>query len=244
MDTVFKIEPQSNELTIRSGQASTIKDPVPINISGQITAPKIFYLARKDDQGGALPGQEVIFSPGTCHLIVNRKERQITLIQGDQSFFKNVVTGTLRTSKEFEALWINQDKSRSPKELAKVLRRYQYLFPNKEEGMKIVSDLMSFNGTVKAQVENTRDDRGNRKNSVTVSVESNIPIQFDMTLPIFEGMGKARLRIEILLEAQGQSVDCFLQSLEAFELVESETDRIIDEEVKPFNEAGIPVIEV
>ncbi|MDV7394403.1 hypothetical protein RZS08_23675, partial [Arthrospira platensis SPKY1] len=150
------------------------------------------------------------------------------------------MTGELRMAKEFDALWINQDKSRSPKDLAKILRRYQYLFSNKEEGMKIISDLMSFTGTVKAQVESTRDDRGNRKNSVTVSVESNIPIQFNMTLPIFEGIEKGRLRIEILLEAQGQSVDCFLQSLEAFELIEAGTNHIIDEEVEPFNEAGIP----
>lgn len=247
----FKVQviPTGSEIFIRTGDAPKIEPPTPINISGHITAPRVFFEARKGqtrpvaltDLRTSLPEFPIL----ACHVIVDRNNRTITFVQEDRSYWKNTITGTLGFSKIFKEFDINGTTPRRPQELAKLLKRYLFLFSDRETAMKLISDLMNFKGSIKADVEDSKDTRGNRKNSVTVAVETNVPVSFLLQLSVFDGRPKAAFPVEIVIEAQNnQAVDCYLQSTNIYEFIEEETTSILEEEIKPFQDAGFAVIEV
>lgn len=242
----LKIEPKNGEVIIRTGSAPEINPPVAIKIDGQISAPRIFYESRKDHQDARVSTilDGPAFSPGNTHVIVNRDKTTITLYQGDQNYHQNEVSGQLLVSKEFKDLGINGQNGRRTQELAKLLRKYSYLFTDREAGMKLISDLMNFKGSVNANVQDTKDTRGNRKNAIEVSVTSNIPVNFEISIPLFYGHPAIRIWVEIVLEPNGANLDCFLQSDYVYEYFEKAADEIIDAEIKPFSDAGFAVIEV
>ena len=228
-------ESGSSEIIMRTGDALKVYDPIPLRIQGQITAPREFYDTRKI-QGG-------YFNAHNTHITVNRDKGEIVLKHNESDNFFNQITGTLSPSTEYETLGINKDAPKSPQELATLLKRNRFLFADKQEGMKIISDLMAFKGSVKSDVEAVRDDRGNRKNSVQVAVESNVPLSFMLTLPLFKGGEKQRLKVDILLEAKGHIVDCYLESIEAIEAMQERRSEVIDEQLSAFKTDGITVIE-
>jgi hypothetical protein len=232
-DPTIKIDASGNgEITFRTGKAPDIQPPVPIIFKGQIQAPRVFYEARKEE-----------FSPTNSHVVVSLEEKTICLKQNDRSAFANEITGELEFSPEYKALGINSDVSRSPQALAKVLKRYRFLFTDSHEGFKVIADLMAFKGSMKADVEASKDERGNKRNSVSVSVESNIPIEFNMRLPLFAGQPFITVTISILLESEGQSINCFLESLGALERINTEALEIITKEIQPFIDAGLPILD-
>lgn len=246
-----QVMPTGSEIFIRTGDAPRIEPPTPISISGQITAPRLFFEARKGETRlafghGQLPSEPTpLFTIGDCHVIVDRNNRTITFIHDDRSYWKNTITGTLNFSKVFKQFDVNGTAPRRPQELAKLLKQYLFLFSDRETAMKLISDLMNFKGSIKADVEDSKDNRGNRKNSVTIAVESNIPISFLLQLPVFDGRPKVAFHVEIVIEAQNnQAVDCYLQSTDVYEFIEEETTSILKEEIKPFQDAGFAVIDV
>lgn len=250
-DVKVHVYPTSTEVVIRSGEAPKIEPPTPINISGQITAPRLFFEARKGEtylrfDGGPLPAEPTpMFAVRDCHVIVDRNNRTIKFVQEDRSYWKNTITGTLHFSKVFREFDVNGTTPRRPQELAKLLKRYLFLFSDRENAMKLISDLMNFKGSIKADVEDSKDNRGNRKNSVAVAVETNIPVSFVLQLPVFDGRPKIAFAVEIVIEAQNnQAVDCYLQSTDVYAFIEDETDTIIEDETKPFRDAGFAVIDV
>jgi hypothetical protein len=235
--TVFQVLPQDGTITIRTGDAPKIFPPENIEIAGTITAPRIFYEARK---GHITPD----FTPGNTHVIVIRKNKSITLTYNDTSHFRHIINGRLAYSEEYRKLAINELTSYSPMELAKLLKRNRRLFADQAEGMRVISDLMNFQGSVKADIEKQEDGRGNKRNRVAVSVESNIPIEFSLKIPMFVGEPAQFFNVEIALEAQGQSVVCFLESPRFLDLTEMESERILEQELEVFRAAGLAVIDL
>lgn len=236
---LFQVQPGENgEIIIRTGDAPEIAPPVKIQISGEITAPRVYYEAKK---GNITPD----FKPGITHVIVSRDKAQIILIHNDKDYYQDQISGALVFSSECQALGINSTNSpKTPLELAKLLKRNRHLFADAEQGMRIISDLMDFQGTVKAEIKEAKDNRGNRKNSLAVSVETNIPVEFGLKIPMFKGQAAQYFGVEILLEANGNSILCFLESARFMEMVDREIDNIIDQEIAVFKDDGLAVIEV
>lgn len=251
-DVKVHLYPTSAEIVVRSGDAPKIEAPTPINISGQITAPRVFFEARRGQarpvfltplQSKPEPSPE--FPILDCHVVVDRNNRTIKFVQNDRDHFKNTITGTLKFAKVFRDFDVNGTTPRRPQELAKLLKRYLFLFSDRPAAMQLISDLMNFKGSIKADVEDSKDTRGNKKNSVSIAVETNVPVSFLLQLPVFEGRPKVAFAVEIVIEAQSnQAVDCYLQSTDVYEFIEEETATILEEEITPFKEAGFAVIEV
>lgn len=253
-DVKLHFSPTGSELVIRTGDAPKIEAPTPINITGQITAPRVFFEARKGETR-RFTGESLAmvnlrtplpeFPIIDCHVIVDRNNRTIKFIQNDRDFFKNTITGTLNFAKVFRDFDVNGTVPRRPQELAKLLKRYLFLFSDRPAAMQLISDLMNFKGSIKSDVEDSKDNRGNKKNSVSIAVETNVPVSFLLQLPVFEGRPKVAFSVEIVIEAQSnQAVDCYLQSTDVYEFIEEETAVILEEEITPFKEAGFAVIEV
>jgi hypothetical protein len=233
------------EIIIRHGDAPKVYDPIPIRITGQITAPRKFYDSRKSFLVMETTESEIPYFHRTeTHVIVDRHQGHITLIRNESDQFREEITGRLEFSPEYEMLGINGGKSYQANDLAKLLRQYRYLFPDRDAGMRLVTELAQFRAVVTAETENSKDQRGNKKNALAVAVDSNVPLEFQLRIPIFKGFSPVDLKIEIALDSRGHVVDCFLESPEALQTISDTRDLIFDEQLNAFLEDGITVIEI
>lgn len=234
--------PGTYEIIIRSGEALELHDPKPLSETGVITAPADFYKIRKDEKR---PGTETPFFLKSSTLIrVNRRLGIIILLWDENSQFRQTITGSLNPSEYFDSLGINDYSTmRTPNELATLLKRNRFLFTDSEAAMKLIADLSRFKATVQTEVNQEKDDRGNKKNMIATSVESNIPVQFEISIPMFKGLPPEKIMVSIGIEMQGQQAVCYLESLQAKEYFESRRDAIFDEQLQVFKEDGIAIIE-
>ena len=240
------------EIIVRHGDAPKVYDPIPVRITGQISAPRRFYDSRKHipavieliTEDGNKPGTGYYFEKAHTHVIVDRHLAQITLIRNESYQFREEITGGLEYSPEYESLGINAGKAYSALDLSKVLRQHRYLFPDREAGMRLVTELAQFKAVVTAETENTKDQRGNKKNALAVAVDTNVPLEFQLRIPIFKGFSPVDLKIEIVLDSRGHVVDCFLESPEALQTINDTRDLIFNEQLAAFMEDGITVIEI
>ena len=240
----INLVPNGNELVIRHGEAAKVYDPVAVEISGNIKAPRKFYDTRKGISNYVDEKYIPYFGIDETHVLVDRYAGKITLVHKEQSEFATKITGTLSLSPEYQEIGINSGKSYTPAELGKMLRSKRYLFPELEDGMKLVAELMQFTAKVSADVEQKQDQRGNKKNALAVAVESNIPLDLVLEVPIFKGFAPVKLKIEIVLDSRGHAVDCYLESPEALKTINEEKNKIFDTELFDLIQHGITVIEI
>ena len=252
--TDLKLNPSGGPgvYTILEGQAAKIYDPAQLGITGQITAPAAFFMARKnlsgpsglvEDDGKMIP--EPYFNLADTHVLVDRNKGVITLIHKEHSKFSDEITGVLKPSTIARNLGINSTEARTPKEIGMLLKTYRYFFANREEGMKIVAQLLSFKANISSEIDQKDDRRGSKKNSLEVSAETNVPLSFMLNIPIFEGFQARAVKVEIALDVRSMSaVDCWLESPEMMDTIQAETSAIIDDQLQPFKDAGMTIIEL
>jgi hypothetical protein len=228
------------DTVIRQGHAANVYDPVKVEILGQITAPRLFFKSRKD----SFSGDEKYFEVDQTHVLVDREAGSIVLKCNESDKFGDVVMGRLEFSKEYLLLGINEGKVWTPADLANILKKTRYIFPSVEEAMSLITDLKNFKATVTGDTEITKDERGNRKNSLDVAVKTNVPLFFNISIPLFKGFAPSKIRVEIELDSQGHRVDCYLTSFDAITEIDLARKTIFDTELAPFLEEGITVIEI
>lgn len=240
-----KIEIKTSEgvtdVMVRHGEAAKIYDPVAVKISGQITAPRSWFDPRV---GQSKPNNTPYFGIQETHVLVDRYGGTITLIHGENEHFRTEVKGTLEVSPEYKEIGINSGRAYTAQELAKKLREIRYLFPDREKGLEIISELMNFSAKVTGNVEDKKDTRGGKKNLLEVSIETNAPLEFKLKIPVFKGFQPVELKIELVLDSRGHAVDIYLESPEAAEIIKKERDQIFDLQLAAFIEYGLSIVEI
>jgi len=232
----YHVQATSGELVIRHGEAPELFQPQSWAIEGQITAPADFYRTRKGIDGYFTAENTVVSS--------DRQRKTIRLTRERPDNLVDKVVGTLTPGVEIQELGINSGKSYGPNELGKLLRKYKYLFSNPQEGNEVVAALLTFTGTVNTQTEQAQDTRGQKKNLVETSVRTNAPLGFSLNIPLFKGNAPKSYPIEIVLEASGHNVLCYLESQDIRQGTAESVDEIFDVQLEPFAEAGLTVIEI
>lgn len=235
------------DVMVRYGEAAKIYDPVPVRISGQITAPRSWFDPRREqNKGTGHPDFGVVpyFGIQETHVLVDRYGGTITLIHGENEHFRTEVKGTLEVSPEYKEIGINSGRAYTAQELAKKLREIRYLFPDREKGLEIISELMNFSAKVTGNVEEKKDTRGGKKNLLEVSIETNAPLEFKLKIPVFKGFLPVELKIELVLDSRGHAVDIYLESPEAAEIIKKERDQIFDLQLAAFIEYGLSIVEI
>lgn len=215
------------EVTVREGEATKLLDPKPpvkINIAGVITAPVEFLTKRKSEADQ--------INPKRCHVLVNREKLSITLITAENDEYETGrVTGSLSLHPKFEEFGINSKKAWEPSELGQFLKMNRAFFPNRDENMKLVSDLKNFNATVNSSMERQTKENGSMKASYGQVVNSNLPEAFTLVLPIFKGVPATSIQVEVYATIDGSDVYLQLFSPAANQMVEEMRDKVINDEV-------------
>jgi hypothetical protein len=222
-------------LEVRQGQALPLKEPEKVNIAGNIQAPSNWIEVRKPN-------------PQTDHVIFSRSEMSIIYTANESNHYATKIMGKLTLNKDLQnfGILISEDKSAdkyTTEDLASFLKLNRYFFADRTEAAKIITALNQFKAKLNTEIEKNQDQRGNSKNLVEKVVESNVPTEFTLSMPVFIGYPKMNFKVEICISTTDRSVTVWLESPELMEIIISERDRIINEEIEKFTKVGLPVIE-
>lgn len=203
------------EIVIREGQALELKEPVKVKIVGNIDAPARWLETRFD-----------CLKEKTCHVLVDRENMLITLKCNENNHYGTIVMGTLSVSPEFLKFKINKGEYITNFEMAELFKMNRSHFENKSTAMKLVSELQNFKAKVDKELENSNNNRGDRRMLVSQAVEHNLPENFKLSIPIFKGTPKQTIEIEVYVNPS--DFTCTLVSAEANDLVVEMRDEEMD----------------
>ena len=79
-----------------------------------------------------------------ANITVNRDCMQISLIDKENDYYRNEVSGVLQPSKEMMEFGINTDKKWDPIKLSQFFKMHRAFFKDKAQNMSLVSTLKEF----------------------------------------------------------------------------------------------------
>lgn len=230
------------EYVIRESGPAPIFKTRPINITGTITAPADYIEPKCVEINEDFVPSIYIYSQNLyvadatyCQqtagdgdvLLVNYDQKQIKLEINEASEFIRIITGRLEESKEFKTIMVSD---MSPRDLAQLIKMNRTFFESKEIAMSLVAQLQNFKAKIDGEMQKIADDRGNYDYRRAQTVESNLPKGFNLTIPLFKGMGKVTFFAEIYIDPA--SLSCSIVSPDANDIMEESTRRLMDEVVE------------
>lgn len=203
----------------------------PISLEGAICSPRRFCEVRK-------------FERTKSHAMVSLSRGEIVLVVDEQGTNdKYTVTGRVRIAKEFEDLGINAEREYTPEGLAKKLKLKRSIFANKTEHAETIAVLRNLKAKVNQDIEKAKDDKGNLTDAMTQSVESNCPDSIKVKIPLIEGGEPASIELLIVLEVDNGKIICFLESIDAAELIEEFRTEAVAKEVEAIKDLTTVIYE-
>lgn len=223
-----------NDFTFRTGEALSQKEPIRVDISGTIDAPKQWLEKR-------LP--LCIVDPKTCHIIVNREELSITLNCRECDPYGTTIKGSLEMSGQFKIFGINKYEYITSLQMAELIKMNRSFFENRKAAMDLVTQLRGFRAKVDKDLENSDDTRGNRKQMINQVVDSNLPDAFTIVIPIFKGQPVEEIECEVYINPD--DLTCALVSPGANDIILDTRDKLIDDVIDGIKKISpdIPIIE-
>lgn len=223
MKEAVKNNPDVKEIIFRTGEAKKEFNKAPLVVAGNINAPSKFLEQRKG-----------LYYANRSNCLVSKSKGSIVLtVNEDDPETKKEISGKIEISQLFQKLGINNSsKSYSPNELASAFKLLRSIFESKADHLRIVKSLQNLKAKVKQDLDNQDDKRGNIASSFTQTVEANIPESFKLILPLIEGEEAKKIEVYVSLEASSShDINCFLESMDAAEIVDQVREARIDEEV-------------
>jgi len=227
------VEKGIKELVIREGQAIPLANIPDVEIVGTITAPSRFILDRFED-----------FKKDEAHCLVNRENRNIILkLNEKHPFGKYSIIGRISLGNKFKELGINNPNIHyTPIQLAKKLKMLRSIFDSRSEHAAVVNALRDIKAKLKQDIDAKDDSRGNVSASFEQSLESNIPAKFTLVLPLIEGEERVKFDVHIFIEGSSYNdLYCYLESVDAADMIEEAVEKKIDEEVKIIKEYAVVI---
>lgn len=216
------IEKGLSTVVVLTGDAPTQHNNNPVKISGNIDAPSRFIQGRKKD-----------FEDSSTHCMVSKTDGRIELVINEQSTVnKYTVVGQIEIAKKFKALAINQPTSYTPEELANKLKLLRSMFVSNLEHATICATLRNLRAKINADIDKADDRKGNVERNFKQTVESNMPDVIKLKLPLLEGEEPVEIEVNVILEANGNNgINCFLESVDAAEMIEEQFALRVEQEV-------------
>lgn len=215
-----------NEIIIREGQALPLQLPETIKIDGDIKSISSFLTKRSN--GYSLQNVDA----NKAIVIVDKKELTITLCLDKENKFGTIITGKLETSEELKPFSINKNKTFTKEELVKLLKFSRLFFDDAAKHAEMLLAFQKVSSTVNIRANESSDDRGNKERAYVKDVTTNAPTEFILNIPVFKGFPPQRFRVEICLDVTDGSARFWFESVELYELVQSQVDAIFNDELE------------
>ncbi len=228
----INVQSKDGEVVIRHGEAMPLREPNPIDIRGTLLTVRE-YLAKRN----------VDFKDSV--LYVNKETGFLKLLLNQTSPYYGGVMGQVFTDSRIQQWHINDDNVNwTTQGLATFMKKHIHHFFDKNEGRKLISDLMQFEGKVEKEIQDHNDQKGNVKYKYAQAVEHNLPGSFWLSIPLFKGQGKQKFEVEIIVDPKDYS--CSLISNELYEMADGYIESQIDNELSHIAETYplLPIVYV
>lgn len=204
------------EITIREGKALPVHEPERVCISGTIDAPARWLERRVDT-----------LNQKACHVVVDRDAMTITLQCDENNYYGTQICGKLTISPEFELFGINKGEYKTHFELAELIKMNRTYFENRSVAMKLVTELQNFKAKVDKEIEQSDNNRGDRRILLHQAVQHNLPEAFTLFLPIFKSTPTQSIQVEVYVNPA--DLTCTLVSPEANDFIAERRDDLIND---------------
>jgi hypothetical protein len=167
----------------------------------------------------------------TCHIIVDKEQLTMTLIINELYFYKTTIVSKLQLSNEYKSFGINtENKVWECFDLAKFIKMNRSFFQDKVTAMQVVTQLRDFKAKVNSEIEKFKDDRANKEIRLKQTVESNLPPELKVRIPVFKGEEPILLTLEIEINPDnfGASFIC----PDATDFINEQTDIIFNKQIE------------
>lgn len=217
----FNIKVEGNVVEVRTGEALPLKEPRIINLDGSIVGPVEFIRKRKED----FPGNLV-------HLTYSLRDMFIKLVLNENNHYASTVRGSLKDNPELVTFGINKEVYRGVKDLQKFLRLRKYFFVDGAQHAAIITNLSKFNAEITSKIKDENDSRGKIERSLNMDVKTDIPLNFELSAPIFLGQPAKKFHVDICFEVRDTNeIVTWLESTELQELVMVDRDKLVMDQV-------------
>lgn len=228
---VFNMDASTKEVTIIHKDGLDAREPIAVTISGNIDSPfnwldqRIVRLDVID-----LPVNKHMVRQNEAHVLIDREKMSVNLVLHENCpFLKGYVSGSLEMHPDFIKWKINSGKTWEHKELSDFIKMNRSCFEDKATAMKLSMELADVKIKAETAIEKSDDNRGNARQLVAQRViESNVPVNFKLKVPIFKGTQIAVVEVEVWVNASSYAVT--LVSPEANDIISDVRDSIIDKQ--------------
>lgn len=238
------------QVVLRKGEALPMREPEAVNLTGTIDAPARWVeskqrLNHKEAyNGGNTDESSIVEENGNnSRVMVYRENGTVVLIENETSYYRNTIEGRLCTSEKYDKFGINSGDYKNPQDMADFFKMNRTCFASVAEANSLVSLLRNFEANVTSQMKDLDDRRGNITQLRQQVVQSNLPDSFTLTMPIFNGLPKQSIEVEVWIDPA--TYGCTLISAQAEDLKVELADKAIDEVIERIREAApaITIIE-
>jgi hypothetical protein len=234
---VVNAGPGTNEIVIREGAAINPRGSKRVIVTGILETP------RKYDEKRNLNTEKALVIIDDCN-----ENSKIILIADEHGAFdenkeySDILTGIIEMHDTLKNLPVNNDKTMGLDELRIWVRKNAQLFASHDEHLKLTGNLVKFKGRVETIIEGEKDTRGNSKDLLQRTLESDLMHDFMLNVPILKGDGKHPFKVDICCEAKGNGVVFWFESNALKELIEKLIGDSIAAEKKYFEERGFCIL--
>lgn len=223
------------------------KEPIVIHLlEGE--APKNFYPTNLEIEGDInavidfIATRETLIDKNKSHVIFRESDKSITLIIDETSHLSGKVKASLQTYPDLVEFGINKTKYFTRTEMEKLIRMNRFYFSDKDEHMKVMRDFQSFSAKVNQDIQQSSDQRGNKVNNSTKSVQSDLVQSFVLQIPIFKGRESRKFVVEICFDVTDSAARFWLESVELFELEKAELTGIFSSQKEYLADKNFTII--
>lgn len=226
--------PISIDFNWRTGQSTKHDESSDFHIKGELDTVSR-YLENNVGNEKILPTNHdtyvVIKRTGTIQLCID------STIKGKLS----TVTGEISHDTDFQRLSLNTQETRTPRQLADVLKFYRR-FMSHDEYLELIASLNRFKVKVDKEIEQGNDFRGNKISFFQQQVKQEMKLDFVLTIPIFQGVPASKFKVEINFDVRDNNIDMWLESVEAYDLEQTILSDLIEIEDRKITELGYTII--
>lgn len=221
------------EVIVRKGEAAKAVDPLPMqepltcNLTGTIEAPANWLEKRASEVDGKHLFAVVDREAMTIGLVVNETDARN----------KRTITGLAELSDIFKGFRINDAEGWEPAKLGQFIRLHRSYFDDKQKALDLVAKLKKFVANVSSSLEKGTERNGSLNVTYQQEVQSNLPTEFKVNIPIFKGKEKQLIEVEIDHYVQGTECHLQLFSPDANDVIGSCTDQLLNKEIERLKSA-------
>jgi hypothetical protein len=227
MDLNLTIESfDDNEIIIREGEAPPHIDPVKLTANGDIKTVSTFIKGRL-----TINGLQGVHAYATI-VTVNKEAGTIQIETDPNDKFASVLSGKLEMSDELKLFGINKERKFTQKQLIKLLKFNRIYFKDPLTHQDLLKQYTAFVFQTSTQGHANLDDRGNKSAAIAKTVDTNIPKEFTLKIPIYKGEREMEFRVEICIEVTDGGAEFWLESIELHELEQIEKEFIFKRELE------------